>query len=347
MNKIPNNKQLKILTGGLAAVFLALAVFLAGRMYQNSGCLSETSAQIMPSETSAVILQETSAAILPETSGKDPSFPEISGEFSGDSFISRAASAGLKAAGTPEKKPEGSEQGAEASEITAVAGSREGKENSGGRETAEGSDNIEGPGNSRGRETSGGSENSVGPGNSGGRETFGGSENSEERENSWKTESPNITETAEITEASTEASADHVHRFEPLTEIIHHDAVIESIHVPAVTEEIWVVDAPAWDETVEKTAWHWVCDGCQAVMDEWTEEEISSHMRDHALCGESVSSGERLITEGTETVHHEESGHFESRIIAEERDEPVVILEAWDEVRSIGRRCSICGIIQY
>ena len=120
------------------------------------------------------------------------------------------------------------------------------------------------------------------------------------------------------------------HEWVDVTEVVHHDAV---------TEEVWVVDEAAWDETVNKTENQQVrkyqC-SCGQVFDstsDWenhvfaNEDNIDAH-----ISWSSIYVDEEVVV-GTETIHHDEVGHYETRTVTEAYDETVVT----------GQKCSKCG----
>ena len=126
----------------------------------------------------------------------------------------------------------------------------------------------------------------------------------------------------------------HTHTWVDVTETVHHDAV---------TEQVWVVDQPAWDETVEKTEEQEVqkyeC-RCGQVFD--TEAEWGAHSdwyvdndfdnMDYHTGWTAVYVTETVVT-GTEIIHHDEVGHYETKTVTEAYDEEVVV----------GQKCSECG----
>ena len=117
-----------------------------------------------------------------------------------------------------------------------------------------------------------------------------------------------------------------------MTEVVHHDAV---------TEQVWVVDEAAWDEEVNTTELQQIqkyeC-RCGIVFDtpsEWEAHLMSfdpqEGMTNHSGWT-SVYVTEEVVT-GTETIHHDEVGHYETRTVTEAYDETVVT----------GQKCSKCG----
>ena len=116
-----------------------------------------------------------------------------------------------------------------------------------------------------------------------------------------------------------------------MTEIVHHDAV---------TEQVWVVDEPAWDETVEKIETKQVekarcrCGQLFDSGDEWIAHSDAfddDEWENHSGFTNVFVTEEVVV--GTETIHHDEIGHYETKTVTEAYDEDVVV----------GQKCSECG----
>ena len=145
-----------------------------------------------------------------------------------------------------------------------------------------------------------------------------------------KTQSaPDQTESTKTEQSQAPA---HVHTWVDVTEVVHHDAV---------TEQVWVVDQPAWDETVEKTEEQQVqkyecrCGSVFDTSDEWlahTESFDWETAADYHDGWTATYETEEVVV-GTETIHHDEVGHYETRTVTEAYDETVVT----------GQKCSKCG----
>ena len=103
------------------------------------------------------------------------------------------------------------------------------------------------------------------------------------------------------------------HNWKAETKTVHHDAV---------TEQVWVVDKAAWDEAISGG---YVCNACG-----YKESRLSDSFDDH-LYTHNPPSG--YHAEDSKTVHHNEEGHYETRIIA----------GAYDETITTGYVCVICG----
>ena len=127
--------------------------------------------------------------------------------------------------------------------------------------------------------------------------------------------------------------ASHVHQWEDIIATVHHEAV---------TEEVWVVDQEAWDETVPlyETIQTEKC-RCRCGMlfdsaeEQWAHAESFSdeEWEQHAGWTSEVVTEE--VPAGEEVIHHPEEGHWEVRTIQ----------EAWDEAVVTGQRCAVCGAV--
>ncbi len=136
----------------------------------------------------------------------------------------------------------------------------------------------------------------------------------------------------------------HVHNWTPVTEAVHHEAV---------TEDIWVTDQKAYDETVEKTVPVYTevricvasCRGCGQTFSSEDFETAVDECHSHIMAAHDNGCGygtEQSYTESrqtgtqtvTETVHHDEVGHWETMVKAEQYDETVIT----------GYSCTGCGI---
>lgn len=149
-----------------------------------------------------------------------------------------------------------------------------------------------------------------------------------------------------VTEPEQEKETVHVHDWKERTEGIWHDAE---------TEEVWITDSDAWDETVTTAVpvYETVkicvasCRGCgqtfsgedySQVIDDCHSHIISAHGN---ACGyglekshtEQRQTGSEMVTE---TIHHDATGHYET----------VVIKEGYEEIAAAGYYCSGCGSIR-
>jgi len=113
----------------------------------------------------------------------------------------------------------------------------------------------------------------------------------------------------------------HIHVWVEETEMIHYEAV---------KEQVWVVDAEAWDQPIYETVPTFTC-ACGAVF--YTSEERMQHSLQFDLEASAAHSHWSNTTEQRVVgyKHWDEEGHWEERTL-----EP-----AYDETRLI-RRCA-CG----
>ena len=107
---------------------------------------------------------------------------------------------------------------------------------------------------------------------------------------------------------------------------------------PAETELVWVVDEAAHDETKTevKSVYHYrICQGCGAVGDGWTAEEIKNHdwlvhgigPDDDIIPYGKPKSG--YVNEPVDTILHvSEKGHYEVKVIKEAWEEDVTITQS-------------------
>ena len=126
--------------------------------------------------------------------------------------------------------------------------------------------------------------------------------------------------------------------------VVDKEAVYETIHHDAVYEDKWVVTKEAWDEEVF-VGIHWFCNVCGLDLDVAgiiTDEQVSAHMKAHALEGQGGNTVSKPVYE---TIHHPEEGHYEKVLVKEAWDEEVLVSpeeghyetvtiidkEAWDE----------------
>ena len=144
----------------------------------------------------------------------------------------------------------------------------------------------------------------------------------------------------------------HSHIWVPITEIIHHEAIYDTIHHPEVTEMVWIEDVPAYDEVYEEkrlVGVHDFCKGCgiDLTTSGMSFEEYEEHESQHLRNGDDASYYSAPVYEYvTETIHHEAEGHYEDRVVKEAYDEEVLKSESWDEEVVKGYHCSECGTVQ-
>lgn len=108
----------------------------------------------------------------------------------------------------------------------------------------------------------------------------------------------------------------HTHSWVQQYTTVYHEEVGHS-------EQVWVVDAQAWDEPVYKA--HYICNKCGADLGRGdpTAHSIECRSGYHT---ESVQVG---------TTHHDEVGHYESKWVVDS--------QAWTETVPNGYSCSGCG----
>lgn len=116
-----------------------------------------------------------------------------------------------------------------------------------------------------------------------------------------------------------EVKEEHVHQWTDKTQVRHHDAV---------TEQTWVEDVPAWDEEIPvyEEREQAVCVTCGAEI----QGNPNEHLNDVCRQWKNVI---KKVQEGTQTVHHDAEGHYETRTVK----------EAYDEVIVTGAVCTGCG----
>lgn len=135
---------------------------------------------------------------------------------------------------------------------------------------------------------------------------------------------PNPEPSQEQADTSDASQPPHQHTWQPVLLTVHHDAV---------TKEVWVVDVPAHQEKEEVKEWHKQCDGCGAILDNMSQEEVDLHMMDHMDRGEPSSYGDRLVDMGSRLIWVAEVGHTET----------AVVKEAYDSIAFGGLVCTGCG----
>lgn len=111
-----------------------------------------------------------------------------------------------------------------------------------------------------------------------------------------------------------------------------------TVYHPAETELVWVVDEAAHDETKTevKSVYHYrICQGCGAVGDGWTAEQIKNHdwlvhgisPDDDIIPYGKPKSG--YVNEPVDTILHvAEKGHYEVKVIKEAWEEEVTIAQS-------------------
>lgn len=127
-------------------------------------------------------------------------------------------------------------------------------------------------------------------------------------------------------DSSKEEKLSHVHNWNAIYKIIHHDEVGHKEKV--LVSEAWDEEVPVYEKVFVM-----ICNECDHVMR--NAEELDAHFRENYECG---SWRDANITEqvGTEIIHHE--AVYEERYIVDK--------EAWDEQVTEYYRCN-CGDTKY
>lgn len=108
----------------------------------------------------------------------------------------------------------------------------------------------------------------------------------------------------------------HTHSWVQQYTTVYHEEVGHS-------EQVWVVDAQAWDEPVYEG--HYICNKCGADLGTGNPAAHSAECRS-GYHTENVQVG---------TIHHDEVGHYESKWVVDS--------QAWTENVPNGYSCSGCG----
>lgn len=108
----------------------------------------------------------------------------------------------------------------------------------------------------------------------------------------------------------------HTHSWVQQYTTVYHEEVGHS-------EQVWVVDAQAWDEPVYEN--RTICNGCGKDI---TFEDVVVHS---AMCRSSYHNEDIQVG----TIHHDEVGHYESKWVVDS--------QAWTESVPNGYSCSGCG----
>ncbi len=111
---------------------------------------------------------------------------------------------------------------------------------------------------------------------------------------------------------------------------VWHEAEYKTVHHPAETKKVWVVDQEGYtyEEPIYETHGVTICNDCGADITE------SSFRRQHLIS--EVKNGKtgsyrdewREVQVGTKTITVEEKGHWETQVVKEAWDEQVLIKEA-------------------
>lgn len=112
----------------------------------------------------------------------------------------------------------------------------------------------------------------------------------------------------------------------------YHEAEYKTVHHPAETEKVWVVDKEAYsyEEPVYESHDRTICNDCGADLTDMSDSEATHHCGNHLLNGGKGSYRNEWvdIQVGTKTVNVPEEGHYETRVVKEAWDEQVLVREA-------------------
>lgn len=108
---------------------------------------------------------------------------------------------------------------------------------------------------------------------------------------------------------------------EPTAHVHYYDlADTRTVEHPAVTEQVWVVDSQAWDEVV-RDGYHVcvvTCHECGAQFKDTSQANALEAWGDHTDEAHDGDGGYDMAASydvPPETVHHDASGHYETRTI--------------------------------
>ncbi len=109
-----------------------------------------------------------------------------------------------------------------------------------------------------------------------------------------------------------------------------HEAEYKTVHHPAETKKVWVVDQEGYtyEEPVYEEHDITICNTCGTTIS--NTSELSAHGKSHMLNGENFSYRNEWteVQVDTKTITVEEKGHWETQVIKEAWDEQVLIREA-------------------
>ena len=108
---------------------------------------------------------------------------------------------------------------------------------------------------------------------------------------------------------------------------VWHEAEYKTVHHPAETKKVWVVDQEGYtyEEPVYETHGRAICNDCGSDI-----TDNIDHIFDEMENGNSGSYRveNRQVQVGTKTVTVEEKGHWETQVVKEAWDEKVLVREA-------------------
>ena len=112
------------------------------------------------------------------------------------------------------------------------------------------------------------------------------------------------------------------------TSKVWHEAEYKTVHHPAETKKVWVVDQEGYtyEEPVYETHGVTICNYCEADITNNCMSHIEEHMMNRIPA--SYRDEWREVQVGTKTVTVEEKGHWETQVVKEAWDEQVLVREA-------------------
>jgi hypothetical protein len=112
------------------------------------------------------------------------------------------------------------------------------------------------------------------------------------------------------------------------TSKVWHEAEYKTVHHPAETKKVWVIDQEGYtyEEPVYETHGRAICNTCGADI----TNNVGDHGYNHMINGENASYRveDRQVQTGSTTITVEEKGHWETQVVKEAWDEQVLIKEA-------------------
>ena len=109
---------------------------------------------------------------------------------------------------------------------------------------------------------------------------------------------------------------------------VWHEAEYKTVHHPAETKKVWVVDQEGYtyEEPIYETHGRAICNTCGADI----TNNVGDHGYNHMINGENASYRveDRQVQTGSTTITVEEKGHWETQVVKEAWNEQVLIREA-------------------
>lgn len=109
---------------------------------------------------------------------------------------------------------------------------------------------------------------------------------------------------------------------------VWHEAEYKTVHHPAETKKVWVVDQEGYtyEEPIYEEHDRTICNYCETDITDNCMEHLKQHAKDRIPA--SYRNQWIEIQVGTKTITVEEKGHWETQVIKEAWDEQVLIKEA-------------------